>query len=365
MLYIHHSACVSPQQTFPVADIGVLHESVGNKLLAKEPPYPGIPENILRRMGKAVRMGVGTAIPLLQTGIKPAGIIIGTANGGMEDCIKFLNQIIEYDEGILTPTNFVQSTPNAIAGQIGLLAASRSYNITHVHRGLSFENALLDGIMKARENPEDSFLLGAVDEISSYNFNIDFLAGWYKEEAISNKHLYASETPASIAGEGSVMFLVNNKNGDSALAAIPAIEFFHTDDMALVEIRMKGFLENNFSGPEEIDLLITGENGDSRLEVLYSRAEDLMPETTPIARFKHMSGEYPSASSFAVWLSVQLLQSQQIPAHILKRAGHNTVIKTVFIYNSYKGEQHSLIKITLPSAELGSAAHIYSSDDTV
>ena len=77
-------------------------------------------------MGKAVRMGLGASIPLLQNNNEPlSGIIIGTAMGGMEDCINFLNQVIDYNEGMLTPTNFVQSTPNAIASQLGLLSNNK------------------------------------------------------------------------------------------------------------------------------------------------------------------------------------------------------------------------------------------------
>ena len=117
MLYIHQHTCISPQQAFNDVNIETLKESAENKLKAIEPVYEGIPPGILRRMGKAVRMGVGAAVPLLKTNTAIDGIIIGTANGGMEDCIKFLNQIIDYDEGLLTPGNFVQSTPNAIAAQ--------------------------------------------------------------------------------------------------------------------------------------------------------------------------------------------------------------------------------------------------------
>ena len=56
-MFIHYNNCISPQQTFGKADIGTLHENVGNKLKAIEPSYEGIPPGILRRMGKAVRMG--------------------------------------------------------------------------------------------------------------------------------------------------------------------------------------------------------------------------------------------------------------------------------------------------------------------
>ena len=66
MLYIHQHTCISPQQTFVDADIESLKESVDNKLKAFEPAYEGIPHGILRRMGKAVRMGVGAAIPILK-----------------------------------------------------------------------------------------------------------------------------------------------------------------------------------------------------------------------------------------------------------------------------------------------------------
>src|SRR5882724_9129031 len=189
MLYIHQTACISSQQTFEDPSIDQLHESASNKLHVIEPDNPGI-----------------------------AGIIMGTANGGMEDCIKFLNQIIEYEEGMLAPGNFVQSTPNAIASQVSLLTADKHYNITHVHRGLAFENAIIDADMLTRENPAQTYLLGAVDEISTYNYNIDYLDGWYKKDPVSNTELYASRTPASIAGEAAVMILVSAAKKNALVA---------------------------------------------------------------------------------------------------------------------------------------------------
>ena len=50
-------------------------------------------------------------------------MLIGTANGGIEDSIMFLNQIHDYEEGRLTPTSFVQSTYNAIAGMMGMITS--------------------------------------------------------------------------------------------------------------------------------------------------------------------------------------------------------------------------------------------------
>ena len=164
-------------------------------------------------MAKAVRMGVGTSLPLIKSAAAhpPAGIIIGTANGGMEESVKFLKQIIEYNEDMLTPGNFVQSIPNAISSQISLLSKNKGYNTTHVHRGLAFENAVIDAAMMLRENPANSYLVGGVDEIATYHYNLENLAGSYKKEVVSSQHLYDTDSPGSIAGEGAAMFLVGNE----------------------------------------------------------------------------------------------------------------------------------------------------------
>ena len=165
-----------------------------------------IPPAMYRRMGRAVRFASGTALPLLHT-TKLNGIVIGTAFGGLEDCIKFLNQITDYDEGRLTPTNFVQSTTNAIASQLAFFSANKGYNNTHVHRGLAFENAMFDVAMQLNENPDNYYLLGGVEEISAYQYNIESLAGSYKRELVSSADIYNSKTNGSIAGEGCAMFV--------------------------------------------------------------------------------------------------------------------------------------------------------------
>jgi len=345
MLYIHQTSAISPQQSFSNAAIDILHASVGNKLHVIEPDYPGIPPGLLRRMGKAVRIGVGAALPLLKHAASPEGIIVGTANGGMEDCIKFLNQIIEYEEGLLAPGNFVQSTANAIASTIGLLTANKKYNITHVHRGLAFENALMDAIMMSKENPEANYLLGAVDEISDYNYNIDWLDGWYKKEPVSNQDLYQTNSPASIAGEGSAMFLVNGISS-GAIVSIQDISTIHSDDEKIVVSRLKDFVKKNLETDEKIDLLMTGENGDNRLLKYYTACENIFNDKTAIVRFKHMSGEFPTASAIGFWLASHILQSQHLPGHMIKRKFSDKKLRKILLYNSYKGQQHSFMLIS-------------------
>ena len=260
----------------------------------------------------------------------------------MEDCIKFLNQIIDYDEGLLTPGSFVQSTPNAAAGQLSLITKNHCYNATHVHLGLAFENALIDAQMLVTENPGAQYLVGGVDEISTYNYNIDYLAGWY-DKSLGSAYLYEANLPATIAGEGAAMFLVSDKK-EGAVAGITSIENVHTRDVAIVKNRFESFLKKqNITAADTI--FISGENGDIRLQPFYDACEALVKEL-PVIHYKHLTGEYPAASSFAVWLACYALQHQSLPQHFYKSGLHIHNIQNVVLYNNYHGRQHSFLMVS-------------------
>ena len=345
MLYIHQSYCISPQQTSQQPGIEMMHEPVDKKLLAIEPSYEGIPPGVLRRMGKAIRMSVGAALPLIKQNDSIHGIIIGSANAGMDECVKFLNQIVQYEEGQLAPGNFVQSTSNVIAGRLGMITKNKGYNITHIHLGLAFENALIDAIMQLNANPSNSYLLGGVDEISAYHFNIEKLAGAFKDEDISNKQLYETDSPGSVVGEGAAMFVVNAMQ-QSAIAKVTAINTLHSTDVDLVKQQLKIFLQNNLKADEKIDLFLSGENGDNRTLPYYTASETLLAGDTTIARYKHLTGDYDTASAMGLWYACRILQLQQVPQHMLKKDPGKKYFKNILLYNNFKGLQHSFVLVS-------------------
>lgn len=381
-------------------DLLQVRESADNKLYVIEPDYEGLPKNAARRMSKSVRIGVGAALPLIrQAAVLPLtgqsanspmvgrsanspmvrqsaaesgsidGIIIGTASAGMEESIQFMKQIIDHEEGILSPGAFVQSTANTIASQISLLSGSKSYNSTHVQGGLAFENALLDAAMLLAENPLNSYLCGGVDEIGTLNYNIDYLDGWYKHAPLSSTQLYTTDSTGSLAGEGAAMFLVNNRKS-GAMVKLQALTTLHSEAREDVEARLRLFLDQQVPRGEKIDLLLTGENGDNRLLKYYSSCEaicesfcvtilesssdaeadsSISPASDlTIARYKHMCGEYPTASAFALWLACQVLVNQFLPPYMIKKQAvkADPIYKNVLIYNTYKGSQHSLMLVS-------------------
>lgn len=334
MLFIHESSCISPQD-----GLYAPKDPVNNLLKAVEPQYHGIPGNVLRRMSKSVRMGAGAGLPLL--GQSPQGILIGTGYGGMEDSIRFLNQIVDYDEGALAPGTFVQSTANAIASQLGLLQHNNGYNITFVNRGLAFESALLDAAMHVRERPDTVLLTGGVDEISPHHYRFETAEGWYKKEAVGQADFYSAGSPGSIAGEGAVLFLVSGKR-QGAVAAVRELVLLGGEDEQTLETALKGLLSRHLPAGQGPDWLLSGENGDSRALRWYQIAESAAGAGAGIARFKHLCGEYPTASAYALWLACHFPAAP--PAHLVKRPATRPP-RHFLLYNNYKFSQHSLILV--------------------
>ena len=340
MLYIQKTAQISPQETILHKDVDTINAAVNGKLLAKEPLYPFIPAGILRRMGKSVKMGVGAALTIIEKD-ELNGIIIGTANGGMNDCMKFLQQIVDYEEGMLSPGNFVQGVPNAIASQIGLLTNNKGYNNTHVHEGLAFENALMDAAMQLAENKNNSYLVGAVDEISDFYHNIEILKGNFNTDNILAKDFYTNKQKGTIAGEGAALFVVNNQQ-EGSIAKLIGIDTFNNTDHEYLRKRLLDF-KTKYLENASLDLIISGENGDERYDNYYATMEFTVGKDIPVAHFKHLCAEYSTANSYSFWLACQLFQNQEVPAHLLKTKNQPKQINRILIYNTYFGVQQSII----------------------
>jgi beta-ketoacyl synthase-like protein len=326
MLYIHQTSCISPMGSYAnaLSPRECVPPADGIFRVVEPSGYEEIPRMVLRRMSKAVRLGIGAALPLLREYGKPDGILIGTGNGGMEESVKFLRQIIDYEEGMLRPGDFVQSIPNAIASQIGLHSRNQGYNTTYVHRGLGFEHALIDARMLLKERPGSRWLVGGVDEVSAYHYQIELADGWYKKNPVPALSLYDYDTPGSMAGEGAALFMVDDR-AKQAIAAITGILTLHSKDESTIKTRLAEFLERFLPAGKCPDLLVTGENGDNRALRWYDLVGSLVGPQTRLERYKHLCGEYPTASAFAVWLACRLEGE-----HIL-------------LYNNHKLSQHSLI----------------------
>ena len=91
----------------------------------------------------------------------------------------------------------------------------------------------------------------------------------------------------------------------------------------------------------EIDILISGRNGDIRHQIYYDEIEKHF-EAANIYTFKNLVGEYPTVSAFAVWMTAQVLSGKNIPkeAKWQEKKNKNQI---ALIYNQHKNKQHSFI----------------------
>jgi 3-oxoacyl-[acyl-carrier-protein] synthase II len=347
-VYIRSAACISAQNTF--GDQPFLKDMVtytGTRLRAIEPDYKQyIDPKQIRRMGHVIKMGVAAAKECLAMGDTemPEAIITGTALGCLEDTVTFLTRIIELEEEMLPPTAFIQSTHNTVAAQIALMLQCHSYNNTFVHKGISFESALFDAMLLFKEQAADNILVGGIEEMVDTSFKVLTRLGLYKRFPVSNAELFDTGTKGTIGGEGAAFFLLTDKASDKNLAELIAIKTVYKP--ANSEEAVNKFLRENSLDIKDIDLVITGKNGDLAYDEPYKNLETTLFKNTAIANYKHLSGEYPTSSSFGLWLAANIIKNARVPAVVAQGATDNTTPKKVLFYNHYQNKYHSLMLVS-------------------
>lgn len=310
-VYINHIASIHPEK------------DTENQLYlsACEPDYKDIITNatLRRRMSRIIKMGVACGLECVGTTPpeKIHAIITATGLGCLADTEKFMNAVIDFEERMLNPTPFIQSTFNTIGAQIALLCQIHAYNVTYVHRGLSFESALLDGMMRVCEGNEQ-VLVGSVDEITPSSYAIQKRLGLLK---------------GTLAGEGSQFFLLAQQANERTLAEINGVEtFIGTHSTEEISSRITHFLQRNGLKMEDIDWFISGKNGNPKQDAIYTTLETNLFANAKQSSFKDECGEFQTASSYALWKAVHAFEASASQ-------------KIVLIYNHYQSINHSLILI--------------------
>ncbi len=349
-IFIRATGNVSPQSTcghppFPATPV----EHTGIRLNCIEPDYKEIIDvKLIRRMSRIIKMGAASAMECLKEAncTMPDAIITGTAYGCLEDTGQFISKMIEHNEELLTPTAFIQSTHNTIGAQIGLMLQCNNYNNCFVHRGFSFESALLDGMMLLKEKDAGNVLVGAIDETTNISHDILSRMGLYRKEPISNLNLYSPAAKGTIAGEGAAFFLLAAEPSGTDYACISGLQtFYKPSGIDEIEERINSFLAKQDTTLGSIDLVIAGRNGDVRNDGLYDQLQASVFNNIPLANYKHLCGEYPTSTAFAVWLAANIIKTSNIPTSLQASSVINSP-KQVLVYNNYMGIHHTLVLLT-------------------
>lgn len=319
-----------------------------NRMRAIEPDYTTvIPPLQLRRMSRVLKMAVYAGNDCLRkAGISiPDGIIAGTSRGNLTDTELFLKLIDQYQEQSLTPTPFILSTYNAVCGSLALQTGATGYNQTFVHRGHSLEHALFNAQMELNNaEGEQHYLVGGFDEITDEYFWVkDHLHYWKKTFKREAPLLNQTHTEGSLAGEGAGFFMLTNKKlpGCQALEAIAT--FDHADPQRVSD-DVDDFLSSNQLGPEDIDMLVLGLNGDKNDQVFYEQCLAGFSVQIPVMAYKHLCGEFETSGIFALYLLQQMAKDISLPDVIWFRAPKTLQKpKRVLFYNVFRALEHNYI----------------------
>jgi 3-oxoacyl-[acyl-carrier-protein] synthase II len=341
--FINGVGVLSPQPTFNNLEFLTSVNEYQNVLHAVHPDFKEYINPIqLRRLSRMLRMGLtASAICVRDSGnIQPDGVVTTSGYGFLVETAKFMSEILQQDEKQLTPTFFMQSTYNALSGLIALTLKCTGYNNTFVSRGHAFETGLHDAIMNLNEN--SNFLLGGFDEADPVDYKVLARVEIYKNDTVNSLRLFESETPGSIQGESAAFFMLGKKPTEKSWCGILDSKCVYAP-ASLDELNegLNSFLFENDLASNNVDLVIHGQSGDPKKDKLTIDILRSQFNAIPQSRFKHLSGEYCTSSSFGLWLGASVLKHQRIPE--ITRA--NTIVpkqlKTVLIFNHYQGKNYS------------------------
>lgn len=271
MYFIQHIESISYQNTFGKTNFWNELKPLDEQSTLLSPDYKNyIAPNTLRRLSTILRIGITCAKACSENINKDFDAIsVGTSLGCLTDTEKFLVTINTVSGDILSPTAFIQSTHNTIAGQISLELKNHSYNMTHTQNCLSFETALLDGMMCIDEG-KNNVLIGAADESISF---MERLRG------------NLIDTPFPFTTLGTFFVMSNQPTNQSKVALLKSSVFFNKPEAETIE---------NFIVNHTVDAVI--ETGDRFLKLSSNHSNVLL-----------YSGYNQSASAFAFHLAVDRL----------------------------------------------------------
>jgi len=346
-VYILSAEAISPQDTFRVEKLS--RSSFNNPERLSEKGYfcaqhPTYKEYInpaaLRRMSPVIRMGLTTSkLCLEKAGIeKPDAILVGTGLGCVRDTAKFLGQLIENQEQLLNPTAFIQSTHNTVSGQIALMLACREYNLTFSQNSISFQTALLDGMLMLEQGEASTVLIGGIDEVVDESHHL-----MEKNVCLDGP-----------AGEGSNFFVLSSGGSEKSMARIDGLEILSHCKAEEIRNRTQAFLASKGLALKDIDIFISGRNGDGTSQTIYEEIEQLF-DPAMLVGYKHLVGEYDTATAFASWLAARIISDGVIPDALrIKKftgeASNKDSVRRVLIFNHSKGRDLSWILLSHPDS---------------
>ncbi len=344
-VYINGLGSVSAQRTFDSDFLEfALVNNTDSLLPIVAPAYKDFISPIAsRRMASGVKNSIVASSLAMQEALNPTieAIIVGTGTGCINDSETFLKAILDNNEEYLTPISFIQSIQNTVATQIALGLKCKGYNYTYVNNAVSFESSLMDGKMMLNEREATSILVGGVDETAKYTTFLLKLSGLLKEDSDLPCSILNSTTKGVVYGSGATFFVLEEQPKESCYAKLVDVTILNSATFTEVEDALKLFLHQNNVHISDLDAVVLGYNGDVEADGYYSNLTQNLLAQTPQIYYKHLCGEFNTASAFGFWIGCKVIKNQAIPEIIQANNLVKERYKTILLYNQYRGANHS------------------------
>jgi len=301
------------------------------------------PLNARRMCALVKRALVLSRLTLKEAAVEmPDAIISGTGLGSADNIEKFLHSITENDEKFLQPTCFMQSSHNIISSTIAIEMKCNGYNCTYMHRGSSFENALLDAFMQFELGRAQNVLTGGFDELTNdyYKF-FDKIGIWNFESGDTpKKRCFASEVAVSM--------LLSKTRNEHTICEISDIKLLHKPTDKQLQEALNTLLAKAGCKISDIDAVITGLNTHTENDTIYRNVANHFFNDIPILQYKHLFGESLSSSAIGVYVAATCLRKGYIPAILSTDKDMNiNNVKRILVYNHYRNKSNSFILLSL------------------
>jgi len=200
----------------------------------------------------------------------------------------------------------------------------------------------LDGKLQILDEEAENVLVGSTDEQTDRTLELFKLSGAIKKEENLPADYLNSTTEGVIWGEGSSFFVLGKDKSEKSYAQLTDVQIINNLEPEETKKFIEDFLVKNNLKNEDIDAVILGFSGDSKSDVYYKNASELFQDSS-LLYYKHLSGEFNTASGFSIFMACHILKNQEISEVMMINDVKKENIQNVLLYNHLGGNDHSLV----------------------
>jgi len=335
------------------------------------PPGTGlIPGASLRRLGRIQRMALAAAHLAVKD--SPVGlctgeggaVAVGTGLGELGETAAFLENMIGLNEREPKPACFVNSVHNSLASQIALAFSLRGENHLFTHGPVSFELALGQALHVLRTGRAEQVLACGADGISPYAVAAGRRFGWWRSDGAPLVPMGESRAGAggSLPGEGAAALLlarpgtVERSQPGARVVRIAGVLARPVPVPSLDAQAELSFMDRALGSAEialgDVHFVLLGANGHARLDERYRQVvlalASRLGREVPWGVYKHLCGEFCTASALGIALAVQTVRTGLVPAELVRPDAPRPSwpVANVLVYHLSESGHHSVCLVT-------------------